>query len=152
MWVPELLDCILSLEDLRGGAEPGKKNGKKQEKDERRARALAGQGENFCAGLLCWGGWQCPAMPQVPCPAGGVGRGTGTPQRAHAPKEHAADNLSQGAGCCRRSELERSCPSLNASKLAIPSQVGISLSQFRRSWQHVCLVLLGKHALFQKEL
>lgn len=75
MWVPELLDCVLSLEDGRGGAQSGKKNGKREiwEKSEDICQP---RGE-FCVQdcdaelALCWGGWQCPALLGV------CGRGHG---------------------------------------------------------------------------
>lgn len=67
------------------------KKGKKQEKDERRARGTDQPRGEFCAVLaLCWGDWQCLAVPQVPRPAGGVREGARHTQcGAHTPKKHA---------------------------------------------------------------
>lgn len=91
MWVPELLDCVLSLEDWREGCWARKKKEKKREKYEGRERGhWPAKGRILCAGLSCWAG---PVLGRlaVPCPvAGGLGRGHGHARcGAHAPKRQA---------------------------------------------------------------
>lgn len=131
MWVPELLDCVLSLEDWRGATGTGKKMKKPRERLESSEGTGRPRGEfcmqGTCAELaLCWGGWQCPAVLQVPCPVGGAWEGA----RAHPGvvpmllKSVLADNLSWVQGAAATSSRNVSALSLMAANWQSPAKWG----------------------------
>lgn len=127
-WVARL--CPVSW-----GLEGGYWDREKNEKTKRKIREQWGhwpaKGRILYAGLscelaLCWGGWQCPAVLQVPCPAGGAWEGA----RAHPGvvpmllKSVLADNLSWVQGAAATSSRNVSALSLMAANWQSPAKWG----------------------------